>query len=83
MRTSATKKEILERGGYTYDFRRMVYYNRRTMKVFSIEAIQDNDEHWLQKCIEEENGIAGWRFYFTSAPSEAVKRELVSELAGW
>ncbi len=80
MLASATKKEILERTDYTYDFRRMVYYNQRTKKVFSVEVVQDNDEHWLQRCIGEENGIAGWRFYFTSAPSEAVKRELVSEL---
>jgi hypothetical protein len=81
MLTSATKKETLERADYTYDFRRMVYYNQRTKKVFSVEAVQDNDEHWLQRCIGEENGVAGWRFYFTSAPSEAVKCELVSELA--
>ncbi len=80
MLTSATKKEILERTGYTYDFRRIVYYNRRTKKVFSVEAVHDNDAQWLQRCIGEENGVAGWRFYFTSAPSEAVKRELVSEL---
>ncbi len=81
MLASATKKEILEGAGYTYDFRRMVYYNRRTKKVFSVEAIKDNDEHWLQKCIGEENGLAGWQFYFTSIPSEAVKSELVGELA--
>jgi hypothetical protein len=81
MLASATKKEILERAGYTYDFRRMVYYNRRTKKVFSVEAVKDNDEHWLQKRIGEENGLAEWRFYFRSEPSEAVKSELISELA--
>jgi len=81
MLTSATKKEILERAGYTYDFRRMVYYNQKTKKVFSVEAVLDNDEQWLQRHIGEENGVAGWRFYFSSDPSEAVKHELVSELA--
>jgi hypothetical protein len=58
----------------------MVYYNRKAKKVFSVEAVKDYDEHWLQKCIGEENDAAGWRFYFRSSPPEAVKRELVSEL---
>lgn len=77
----ATKKDMLERSGYVYNFRRRVYVNRKARKVFSVEAVEDHDEQWLQACIGEENGSPEWRFYFTKVPSEAVQQELVSELA--
>lgn len=75
-----TKKDILERSDYDYNFRRMVYFNRKARKVFSVEAVEDHDESWLQARIEEENGPQEWRFYFTREPSQAVQQELVSEL---
>ncbi len=81
MPISATEKEILEEADYTKDPYREVYYNLRTKKVFSIEAVRINDEHWLRRCIEEESGVAGWRFYFTSAPSEAIRKKIIRELA--
>ncbi len=75
-----TKKDILEHSGYVYNFRRMVYVNRKARKVFSVEAVEDHNAEWLQAHIGEENGSQEWRFYFTKAPSDAVRRELVSEL---
>ena len=76
----ASKREILREAGYTYNFDRMVYYNPRAKKVFSLEFVEDHDEHELRRYIEETNG-ADWRFYFNSLPPEAVKRELENVLA--
>ncbi len=75
-----TKIEILGSSGYIYSIKRMVYYNRKARKVFSVEAVEDQDENWLQEHIGEENGSLEWRFYFNTTPSEAVQRKLVSEL---
>lgn len=80
MSTLETKKDILERSDYGYNFMRMVYFNRKAKKVFSVEAVEDHDENWLQARIAEENGSQEWKFYFTREPSQAVQRELVSEL---
>ena len=75
-----TKTEILEAAGYRYNFTRMVYFNQTARKVFSVEAVEDNTEDWLQDRIAEENGDRGWCFYFNKRPSDAVRRELVNEL---
>lgn len=81
MPISTTKDEILKEADYTYDDYRKVYYNKKTKKVFSDEKVGDNNEDWLRKCIEEENSVEEWRFYFTAAPSEDTKKKLISELA--
>ena len=80
-RTLASKSQILRDAGYAYNFDRMVYFNRATKKVFSIEFVEDHDETALQKYISEETNGADWRFYFNSRPPEAVKRELENVLA--
>ena len=80
MPTVTRKKEILEAAGYTYNFTRMVYFNRAARKVFSVEAVEDNTEDWLNQRIVEENGDGEWRFNFNVAPSDRVRRELVNEL---
>jgi hypothetical protein len=76
----AEKRRLLEDAGYAYNFDRMIYVNRQSKKVFSIEAIEDNDESWLKKCIEEKNEGQQWRFYFNFPPSESVKQELLQKL---
>ena len=80
MSTSAAKRKLLEGAGYAYNFDRMIYVNRQSKKVFSIEAIEDNDELWLKKCIEEKNESQQWRFYFNFPPSEFVQQELLQKL---
>jgi hypothetical protein len=80
--TLVTKGQILENAGYAYNFDRMVYFNRSTKKVFSIEFVEDHDETELRKCVSEETNGWEWRFYFNNPyPPEAVKRELESVLS--
>jgi hypothetical protein len=80
MPIAATEKKILEGADYKDSLGHLVYYNKKTKKVFSFEAVRVNNEDWLRKCIEEENSVEEWRFYFTAAPSEAEKKKLISEL---
>jgi hypothetical protein len=75
-----SKWQILQGAEYTYDFRRMVYLNRRTKKVFSFEFVEDHSEDELRRCINEHSDGAEWRFYFNSPPSPAVQRELENVL---
>jgi hypothetical protein len=77
----AKKGHMLEQAGYAYGFDRMVYFNPKTRKAFSVEFVEDHSESEIQKCIREKTGGAEWRFYFNSPPSEAVKRELESVLS--
>ncbi len=74
------KGHILEEAGFSYGFDRLIYFNPKTRKVFSVEFVEDNSETVIQKCIHENTGNGEWRFYFNSPPSEAVKRELESVL---
>lgn len=71
-----SKDQILEDAGYVYSLDRMMYVNRRTKKVFSVEFVEDSSEDHLQRCINENSGGAGWRFYVNGPLSEGVKREL-------
>jgi hypothetical protein len=75
MRSTATKKQILEDAGYSYSFDRLIYINRNARKAFSTEFVDDHDEADLEARINEPPA-GEWRFYFNSPPSEAVKREL-------
>ena len=72
----SSKWQILRDAGYAYNFDRMVYVNRRTKKVFSVEFVEDHNESVLQQCVNEEPNGAEWCFYFNSPPPPAVKREL-------
>ena len=77
----ASKSQILRDAGYVYNFDRMVYFNRATKKVFSVQFVEDHNESDLRKHIREETNGADWRFYFNSPPPDAVKRELANVLA--
>ena len=35
------KEQILQQAGYAYSFDRMIYFNRRTKKAFSVEFVED------------------------------------------
>jgi hypothetical protein len=58
----------------------MLYFNREAKKAFSLEFVQDHDEAELHKHIRERTAPNGWRFYFNSAPSESVRRQLEEAL---
>lgn len=70
------KQDLLRQAEYAYNFDRMVYFNRKAKKAFSVEFVEDHDEDELKRLIREGAETQGWRFYFNSTPAEAVKREL-------
>jgi hypothetical protein len=70
------KKDVLKEAQYWYNFDRDIFYNRKSKKAFSIEFVDDNPEEEIRRRIEESTNSAGWTFYFTSPPSESVKRIL-------
>jgi len=74
------KEQILQQAGYAYSFDRMVYFNRKTKKVFSVEFVEDHDETELQRFFSESIGDEEWHFYFNTPPAKAVKNELASVL---
>jgi len=75
MRQYATNDLILEESGYSYNFDRALYVNRRLRKAFSIEFVEDHiDEEIKARMSQKSEG--GWQFYFNSEPSDSVKREL-------
>ena len=80
MTTLATKGQILEDAGYAYNFDHIIYVNRKTKKVFSVQFVEDHDEEEIKRRICENTQAGEWRFYFNSPPSGAVKRELESVL---
>jgi hypothetical protein len=70
------KKDILLKANYRYNFDRDVYFNRKAKKAFSLEFVEDHPEEELITLIGEGAHGSGWEFYFNSAPSDGVKREL-------
>jgi hypothetical protein len=70
------KQDLLRQAGYAYNFDRMVYFNRKAKKAFSVEFVEDRGEDELERLIRERAKPNGWRFYFNSEPAESVKREL-------
>ena len=81
MKTRDAKQKILNDAGFSYNFDREVYVNRRTKKVFSVEGLEDHDEKTIELCVRENSSTGTWRFYFNSAPSESVRRDLEAVLA--
>jgi hypothetical protein len=79
-RLTESKTDVLDEAGYAYSFDRQMYVNRKTKKAFSVEFVQDHNEDQIRQYIREQSDGPKWRFYFNSAPSEAVKRELESVL---
>lgn len=80
MPNSKQKKEILEKANYHYHFSRSVYFNRDDKKIFSLEAIEDNDLNWLNDKIKMASEINDWIFFFNEDPSGKIKREILQEL---
>jgi len=74
------KWQILREAEYAYNLDRVVYFNRRTKKVSSVESVQDHRENEFQNCITERPNGGEWRFYFNSLTSAAVQNELAGVL---
>lgn len=74
------KRKLLENAGFIYNFDRELYYNRNMKKVFSVEFVEDHNELELEQSIKECSNAQNWSFYFNTAPSSAVKHELISVL---
>jgi len=81
MKTRDAKQKILNDAGFSYNLDREVYVNWRTKKVFSVECLEDHDEKTIELCVRENSSTGTWRFYFNSAPSESVRRDLEAVLA--
>jgi hypothetical protein len=71
------KRQILEDGGYKYNFDRWLYVNRKVKKAFSVEFIADSPDSVLKDCIQQPSEGREWEFYFNGGkPSESVRRQL-------
>jgi hypothetical protein len=76
----AAKSKILEEEGYAYNFDRMVYFNRRAKKAFSVEFVEDHTVDQLRERIMEKTNGTQWQFYTNSILPPAVKHELEGAL---
>lgn len=76
-----SKEQILRQNGYKYYFKRMMYFNPETKKIFSYEAIDNNDEIWLEKKVHTKK-TKNWEFYFSNPKtiSEMTKKDIIHEL---
>ncbi len=79
MTSDNRKHNILTANGYQYNFVRGLYYNKKTKKVFSDQALDEHDEDWLIDKINEKQG-GEWKFYanlyFTKILMEDVLKDL-------
>ena len=75
MRELATKEQLLKKSGYSYDFDRELYVNRKQKKAFSVEFVEDSSEEEIKEAIQEP-ADGQWRFFFNGDLSAAAEREL-------
>ncbi len=73
-----TKERLLRDAGFSYNFDRLAYVNRKMRKVFAVETVEDHPEDWLIRKIAEANTSGDWKFY--DEPSAAVRQAFVAEL---
>ncbi len=76
---TATKDQLLKNSGYTYNFDRELYLNRKLKKAFSIQFIEDRSEAEIEKAIQE-TSTGNWRFFFVGPRSTAAENELANLL---
>jgi hypothetical protein len=57
----------------------MIYFNTEEKKVFSYEAVSDNDLQWLNKSISEHTNDE-WKFYLNGEPSSGAIAQIISEI---
>ncbi len=73
------KYEFLSKHGYMNHFKRALYFNRESKKLFSVEAIEDHDMNWLCKSVETPNIMKTWQFYFNQPISPESIKEIINE----
>jgi hypothetical protein len=79
--TLDTKQHILDDAGFAYNFDRMVYFNRKSKKIISVEFAMDNPAEVLERVVREDGGGKEWTFYFNSGvPPEEARREIEAAL---
>lgn len=78
--SAASKRQILDAGGYRYNFDRQIYFHRGTKKAFSVEFLQDHSEDEISRLIQDGSASPEWRFFFNKKPSASVEKELASVL---
>ena len=76
---TATKENLLKNSGYSYNFDRELYLNRKLKKAFSVEFIEDRPEEEIEKAIHEP-AIGRWHFFFVGPRSAAAENELANLL---
>lgn len=81
MADGISKPEVLEKEDFVYHFSRMIYINSQKRKIFSHEAVSDNDVKWLIEKISEASNPNEWQFYFNDIPSDELKHDLLIEIA--
>jgi hypothetical protein len=59
----ATKEQLLKNSGYSYNFDRELYLNRKLKKAFSVDFIEDHSEESIAKAIDEPP-LGRWQFFF-------------------
>jgi len=75
------KKAILEEHGFYYDHKKELWFNRALRKIFSEIYVDDHDEKYLIKDIEETKEHFGeWQWYCNEEPSEEVKKDILNQL---
>ena len=72
-------KTLMEQG-FKYNFDHDIYINRQKKCIISQEALNDHDDNWLQKKLEQVNRN-NWNFIFSGkAPSSSVKAKILRKL---
>lgn len=73
---TSEKRRILDNAGYFYFETRLLYANRKTRKVFSLDFIQGNTIEELKKRILEGTEGTAWALNLESRLTDSEKREL-------
>jgi hypothetical protein len=73
------KIKLLREFGYKNDWRRRIYYNVTSRKIFSLEALEANSDDWVRAKISEAK--KGWGFFFKDEPTKKLQMELIRLLS--
>jgi hypothetical protein len=66
------KLQLLIDNGYNYMFKHGVYFNPNERKIFSAEAVEDNDIGWLQEKMNSPKSLV-YKYYFIHPPCLELK----------
>jgi hypothetical protein len=75
------KQRLLEEAGYRYSFERMSWINRKSKKIFSVQAVEDHSAEWLREKVHERTD-GDWHLYFNEPPSPSVRSQVIEYVEG-